>query len=1825
LFSEEYAYNAINNKKPCEVQEMKKKGSLLTCIFFAILIIFLMLPSLTFPADMRDYCAMPPYVTTGIKPNLLLMIDNSASMFDLTYIDKGNLPTRQPFYCYDQTYKFGQHYTGYFQDWFVYYEYDFTNNYFYKTNFTQADFLALSCDKNIPGSLCITGTNLNNTSTPKTVTRFVAEGNYLNWLTASKFDVEKMILTGGKYNTATNNLLEETRGCVGRRFIKEPITQQSYTEGGTNTPLGLTFAVKGPNHPYSETLLSPGGQTYLEIYAGNYNESNCQTAVTDIINGENKNTITNDIELCLNYDAHGQYCSLDMFTSCTSDADCAGTPGTCDVVNDGVCTAYSDGVCSVDTSGTCTANNGTCSSGRTCVGGSNAGAVCNNNNQCDSGVCSKTCTGGGKAGAECNNDNDCKYNSCTAGKVGSTCSANSDCDLKKCTAGLVGNLCVANSDCNSKSCSAPAAKVGTVCTVNTDCNTGSGTCSAGNVGATCTTDIECGIGYKGVCQKPVTQQIKSTYGQSVHECYDYWNNGSLSGNNWWTMMTNPQGCNQIYKELFTCRGGSRDAKLCVVPADCPGGTCINGPEAIRQGSPILICGPGYVGYCATSSDNWATTTWVAREYTAGGGYTAVENCVKAKFEAYCGDAQVPPVTDPSDDPSSTEKFDNLPAIIGDMGIGAQLGDPIKTLTVDLYTDTAPTGLIQEFEGLIYLGVMTFNYFGSSTECPANMPCTKICSIARSTCMVNADCPIGDSCVTASNLDGSKIISYIRGNCSSTTTTYCTRDEHCLSGEKCVFSIGDHSSGLINSIDNIFASTWTPFSEGFYNAIGYFAQRTDKRLNGTDFITEAENTDYKNPVQFRCQENNILLVTDGMSTADLNANVVSDVSTYNDGDGQIDNAASTCPKYAGSRNLDDMAWIAQNRNIKDFTQTPTVLDRKSETVITHVVFNGVASTDPGECNPDTLLQETANNGGGTYQRAEDPQTFYDALRATFLQIVGRASSGAAASVLASGEGSGANLVQAVFYPRRRFFNSTIGSYEEIEWTGRLSNFWYYVDPFFKSSAIYEDNASSQVLNLTNDDMVTLYFDPNNERTMARRYVDTNSDGVVDSLLTPDIEFEKLKALWEAGVELWKRDISVAANKRKIYTTLNGTSLLAGNFSADALNGDSDNANSLRPWLDLQAVDSNGDGFLDGDLNRNGSVDDDDARILIRYIHGEDFPAYPWFRSRTVAVDLNNDGDTLDTVNGISESPKVWKLADILNSTPKISSWIPLNIYDSSYADTTYGEGTSGGYINTANYKSRGMVFTGGNDGMLHAFKLGTLTLKWVGQGDYEKAQLTGSDLGKEVWAFIPKNALPYFKYIPNQGYCHIYSIDLSPYVFDASIGEPTSGDISNNPRPSCPDPYNTATCKWRTILIGGMRYGGACRDETGACNSTTDGLPDCVKTPVTGKGYSSYFALDITDQNNPTLLWEFSSNQLGFTTTGPAVVRIGPDNLNGKWFVVFGSGPTGPISTTEQQFLGRSDQNLKFFVLDLKTGTQVAGSPFDTGIQNAFAGSMLNSTFDSDLDYQDDAIYVGYVTKAADNTWTQGGVLRILTKESDTPSNWVVSKVMENTGPVTSSVVKLQNNKTHNLWLFFGTGRYYYEREANVDDPTNPRSLFGVKEPCFTSANTIDTTCTSPVSGTLEDVTTNPSATPEEIGDYGWHIDLEDDGSYTYSEGGVSVTRDYLTERVITDPLATSSGLVFFTTYKPYDDVCLYGGKSFIWAVRYNTGGAAGALLKGVALLQVSTGSIEQIDLSTAFANTAEGKWGRRTTALEGVPPTAQGLSIMSTPPPVKKVIHMRER
>ena len=164
---------------------------------------------------------------------------------------------------------------------------------------------------------------------------------------------------------------------------------------------------------------------------------------------------------------------------------------------------------------------------------------------------------------------------------------------------------------------------------------------------------------------------------------------------------------------------------------------------------------------------------------------------------------------------------------------------------------------------------------------------------------------------------------------------------------------------------------------------------------------------------------------------------------------------------------------------------------------------------------------------------------------------------------------------------------------------------------------------------------------------------------------------------------------------------------------------------------------------------------------------------------------------------------------------------------------------------------------------------------------------------------------------------------------------------------------------------------------------------------------------------------------------------------------------------------------------------------------------------------------------------------------------------------------------------------------------------------------------------ITDTTVIAEGTANGTGFPGWSIDLDTTVSVNY-DGGPS-PKDYQAERVITDPLAISSGIVFFTTFRPYGDDCAIGGRTFLWAVRYNTGGVPAYALKGKALMQVSTASVEQLDLAEAFTRSVSGavstlhRGGRRSFALEGVPPTAQGLSLLSPPPPVKRILHMRER
>ena len=912
---------------------------------------------------------------------------------------------------------------------------------------------------------------------------------------------------------------------------------------------------------------------------------------------------------------------------------------------------------------------------------------------------------------------------------------------------------------------------------------------------------------------------------------------------------------------------------------------------------------------------------------------------------------------------------------------------------------------------------------------------------------------------------------------------------------------------------------------------------------------------------------------------------------------------------GPKNMLQLAAKYGGFEDKDNDQSVTMGSTNYNRPYSSATCGGVSATPNVYCS-----EWDADNDGfpDNYFFASDSSKVESGLYKAFASILNRATSGTAAAVANNRSGErGANIIQALFYPQ---WPTDMG----IKWLGDVQALWFYLDPVIKFSGIFEDTDGDRELNLRAD-------------------------------LTPSSDATKVNALWKAGDELHAR----TASTRSIYTLLDPSSVLTNTANAFTTT----NRTTLKPLLGI------------------GASTDAQADVLINYIRGLDGGAY---RSRTVT----RTGITNNAATGVG----VWKLGDIINSTPQIQGADPLNNYTTDFGDSSYSKFTV-----SSNYKTNNFVYTGSNDGMLHAFRLGLVGRVYDSTNLYRIANiLDETDLGKEEWAFIPSNALPYMKNCADAGYCHQYLVDGTPVIFDAAINKYTACTEDNYWSCERTTTYNLGTTalnlaatSWKSVLIGSMGLGGATRD--GNCNETLSkddvesNNTDCIKTPNTGtvavpvtdKGFSSYFALDITTPTTPGFMWEFSdasieadtslstaalkeaAKGLGLTTASPAIVRINSpmDNHknNGRWFAVFASGPTGPIDTATKQFLGRSDQNLKIYVVDINPfkdslttfkkcsavgATECNYWVFDTGKKFAFATSLINSTVDLDKGdastpgyWSDDVVYVSYVKASLATTgaqdgyplaWDKGGVVRLITKNDPDPANWFVSTLIDDIGPVTRSVDVLQSKSTKKLWVYFGEGRYFY----NGDDLTNGRKIYGVADPCYSydlshlnQLSTEISKCPAVNAATqLKDQTSTPTAALATT-DKGWYINL-------YAASGTSGA-----ERMTGGISANTNGVVFFTTFVPSSDLCVAGGYPSGWAVNASTGGTAPAgSMEGKLILTTSDQPIAKpVNIKTLY--TEEG--GRKmstaiSTSLKGMPPPQPPPNIL-LPAPSKRILNIQER
>jgi type IV pilus assembly protein PilY1 len=995
---------------------------------------------------------------------------------------------------------------------------------------------------------------------------------------------------------------------------------------------------------------------------------------------------------------------------------------------------------------------------------------------------------------------------------------------------------------------------------------------------------------------------------------------------------------------------------------------------------------------------------------------------------------------------------------------------------------------------------------------------------------------------------------------------------------------DTISRLIGAINSETPYWGTPTGEALWEAYDYYRQSNDYSYASNSRYIDKGNGNVDpyydsiggSSVPVPCRKGFVLLISDGawngsvdpvvpariMATQDLRPDLpgkqnVYTYAVYAFGDEdpttalQGRQAMITTAIFGGFDDKDGNAWPYPFTNIQypdgsgiclslEYGFTTRTNIQTSTT--TYCNSRGIVYPLP-QCNPsgtwdskcaewDTAFNSPKDGFPYNFYEADDAPTLRSALLSAFTDILSRASSGATVATLTSRNDISSLIVQPYYYPK----------YKEISWLGFLRAFW--IDTM---QNLREDSTEPKVLNIAGaviDKIFQFFFDPDKNET---KVAILQSSGTTTSCVMEETKsINQLIPVFDAGCQLASRDPS----DRKILYNKDGT-LTPFTTSESSY------------FSNIWKVCSNDPTVLctsDTDCS-GGTCRPANASCIIRYLRGEKWediirsepscldpscrtsPPPPDCPKPLPYIARTREVDIAEFCPGLSASdPVTWKLGDIINSTPSVVSSEPVNAYHLRYNDATYLQ-----YIRTDAYKNRtSFLFVGANDGMLHAFRIG----RTVQTGDQNRPTMlvnayntTANDLvGREEWAFIPRNALPYLVWYGNPSYCRVPTVDYKTAVFDVSIGGPATADKT--------------VSSWRTILIGTMGFGG---------KSITAGKLGASSGTETYS--SSVFALDLTDWLNgtsaqPTLLWEKELPDGTLTTAYPAVVRLGDPNKNGEWYVVIGSGPLNPEGTN---FTSQS----KLYFIDLRTGQKVKEINIPaTGGVNFAVGDI--AVVDVDSDYRDDVIYFGvYGRTNAGRVWgnfyrlslrSGSGYKSVSTLTSSdicTAIDLGTFATADNTPPVFGAP-NFTKDEFGRLWVFFGTGRYIMDSSDKAISYDN--YLIGFKDENWNSG-----TCPSPYTkAQLTDITeqpltititeTKPMCTCDASGcgmkEVVYDAYSADRSAFTEPPRGWYYR---LTGEAIYSQVLVIGGIVDALTYVPPQDICQMEGSSNLISVYYKTG------------------------------------------------------------------------
>ncbi len=190
----------------------------------------------------------------------------------------------------------------------------------------------------------------------------------------------------------------------------------------------------------------------------------------------------------------------------------------------------------------------------------------------------------------------------------------------------------------------------------------------------------------------------------------------------------------------------------------------------------------------------------------------------------------------------------------------------------------------------------------------------------------------------------------------------------------------HRSLLIDQIESLTASGWTPLAETLYEA-GLYFKGAQSYFN---WANSNQKVQYTSPIQYYCQRNYVILMTDGMSTQDVNS-ILSSAIGDRDGDKKEPGMAND-PHYSdyGSDFLDDVA-----KYLYDGDLLPDVQGQQN--IVTYTIGFELSDTDPDSGKARDLLRRTAQHGHGRYYNANSTAGLANAFSSILSEILAKTSS------------------------------------------------------------------------------------------------------------------------------------------------------------------------------------------------------------------------------------------------------------------------------------------------------------------------------------------------------------------------------------------------------------------------------------------------------------------------------------------------------------------------------------------------------------------------------------------------------------------------------------------------------------------------------------------------------------------------------------------------------------------------------------------------------------------------------------------------------------------